>query len=115
MYSKVLEMVGGKANFVSTLNSSMKPMRSNGFELVGYELGEPNQAVKIDNQVFAVLLSRTTMKIQQKIVTEQGSIIAVSDNDGNDWKFVRVKSKESIKSLFPNVVGKLTISDSVTK
>ena len=47
--------------------------------------------------------------------TDEGSIIAVSDDKGSNWKFVRAKTKEAIRPLFPKVIDKLTFSESVLK
>ncbi len=115
MYPKLIEMTGGREKFVSLLNSSMKQFDSTGLEIVSYEVGEPSQAIEIDNQVFAVLPTKTVMKISQRTLADEGSIIAVSDDKGKNWKFVRAKTKEAIKTLFPKVVDKLTFSESVIK
>jgi len=48
-------------------------------------------------------------------MTDQGSILAVSEDKGNNWKFVRVKTKESIRPLFPNAVDKLTFPETTIK
>lgn len=115
MYPKLVEMSGGREKFVSTLNSSLNQAGSTGFELISYEVGEPSQALEIDNQVFAVLPTKTTMKFPQRTAIDEGSIIAVSDDKGRNWKFVRVKSKESIRPLFPKAIDKLTFPEHSVK
>lgn len=116
MYPKIVEMNGGKAKFVIKLDASMQRMKEeNGVELVDYEVGEPSQSIEIDKQVFSVLPTKTTMKIPDKTVVEQGSVLAVSEDKGNNWKFVRVESKEKIRTLFPNVIDKLTFPETSIK
>jgi len=115
MYPKLVEMSGGRDKFIASLSASMKQAKSTGFELVGYEVGEPTQTTEIDNQIFSVLPTKTTMKFPQKTMTDQGSILAVSEDKGNNWKFVRVKTKESIRPLFPNAVDKLTFPETTIK
>ncbi|MDQ3129717.1 MAG: hypothetical protein M3Q99_03015 [Acidobacteriota bacterium] len=116
MYPKIVEMNGGKAKFIAKLNVSMQQMKEeNGVEIVDYEVGEPSQAIEIDKQVFSVLPTKTTMKIPDKTVVEQGSVLAVSEDRGNNWKFIRVESKEKIRSSFPNVVDKLTFPETSIK
>ena len=115
MYPKLVEMSGGRDKFIASLSASMKQAKSTGFELVGYEVGEPTQITEIDNQIFSVLPTKTTMKFPQKTMTDQGSILAVSEDKGNNWKFVRVKTKESIRPLFPNAVDKLTFPETTIK
>lgn len=115
MYLKLIEAAGGREKFISTFNSSMQQIGSTGLEVISYEVGEPSQAIEIDNQVFAVLPTKTVMKISQRMATDEGSIIAVSDDKGSNWKFVRAKTKEAIRPLFPKVIDKLTFSESVLK
>lgn len=114
MYPKLIEAAGGRDKFISTLNASMDQAKSTGFELGGYEIGEPTPAIEIDNQIFSVLPTKTTMKFPSKTVTEQGSILAVSEDKGESWKFVRVKSKENIRPLFPKAIDKLTFPETTT-
>ncbi len=60
-------------------------------------------------------LKKHTMKLRGKPMSEKGSILAVSEDKGSNWKFVRVKSKESIRPLFPKAVDKLTFPETIVK
>lgn len=115
MYPKLIEMAGGRDKFIASLSASIKQAKSTGFELVGYEVGEPTQITEIDNQLFSVLPTKTTMKFPQKTMTDQGSILAISEDKGNNWKFVRVKTKESVRPLFPNAIDKLNFPETTIK
>jgi len=115
MYPKLIEMTGGREKFVLSLSSLSKQFESSGLEMISYEVGEPRQTIEIDNQVFAVLPTKTVMKISQREIIDEGSLIAASEDKGGNWKFVRAKTKEAMKTLFPKVVDKLTFSESVIK
>ncbi len=115
MHPKLVKMAGGKNKFISSLDASMEQMKSAGFELISYEMGEPIQTIEVDNQIFSVVPTETVMKLPKKTVTEQGSILAVSEDKGANWKFVRVTSKESLKRLFPNAIDQLTFPEKTIK
>ncbi len=115
MHPKLVKMAGGRNKFISSLSTSMEQMKSTGFELISYEMGEPTQTIEVDNQIFSVVPTNTTMKLPKRTVTEQGSILAVSEDKGINWKFVRVNSKESLRRLFPNAIDKLTFPEKTIK
>jgi hypothetical protein len=115
MYSTNVEVVGGREKFISGLRSSFSNLRSNGVEFVGYEIGEPIQKIEMDNKVFVVLPYETKMKSRQRTTTEEGNILAVSEDKGESWKFIRATSKERLRFLFPKLVDKLNFSESRMK
>jgi hypothetical protein len=115
MYPKLVEAAGGRDKFITTLDGTMRQMKSAGGELVGYEIGEPGAPIEIDNRLFSVVPTEITMKLRGKPMSEKGSILAVSEDKGSNWKFVRVKSKESIRPLFPKAVDKLTFPETIVK
>lgn len=115
MHSANVEVVGGREKFISSLRSSFSNLRSNDVEFVSYEIGEPIQRINMDNKVFVVLPYETKMRSQQRTTTEEGNILAVSEDKGEIWKFIRATSKERLRFLFPKLVDKLNFSDSRIK
>lgn len=115
MYPTNVEVVGGREKFISNLRSSISNFRSSGSEFISYEIGEPIQAIEMDDKVFVVLPYETKKKSPQKITTEEGNILAVSDDEGKNWKFIRATSKERLRFLFPKLIDKLNFSESKIK
>jgi hypothetical protein len=115
MYPTNVEVVGGGEKFISNLRSSISNFRSNGSEFISYETGDPIQAIEMDNKVFVVLPYETKKKSPQKITTEEGNILAVSEDKGANWKFIRATSKERLRFLFPSLVDRLIFSESRIK
>jgi len=111
MYSTNVEVVGGREKFISGLSSDISSLRSNGVELASYEIGEPLQRIEMDGKVFVVLPYETKIKSPQRIITEEGNILGVSEDKGKNWKFIRATSKERLRFLFPKLVDELNFSD----
>lgn len=115
MHPVPVQAVDGRKSFISSLVSTIANLRSNGIEFVSFEIGEPIQAIEMDNKVFVVLTYESRMKNQQRITSEEGNILAVSEDKGARWMFIRATSKERLRFLFPDLVDRLNFPGSRTK
>lgn len=111
MYPKIVEMLGSKEKFVSFTSSAMKDAEAAGVKLSDYVIENPTQVIETDKQVFAVLPTITTLKTPNGTIRQQRSLLAISEDKGSNWKFISVKSKESLKLFFPKIVDKLIIPE----
>jgi len=112
MHPVALEAVGGKKNFAASLSNTRSSLRRNGFEFVSYTIGDPVQLLEIKDKLFAVLPYETKMRNSERTTTEVGNILAVSESNGKDWKFIRASSKERLRFLYPDVVDLLKFAES---
>lgn len=112
MHPVALEAVGGREGFVTDLRKGRSNLRSNGAEFESYTIGNPAQLIEIKNRIFIVLPYETKMRHSQRLTTEEGNILAVSESNGRDWKFIRATSKERLRFLYPDVVDRLKFSES---
>lgn len=111
MYPKLVEMVGGKEKFVSVTSSAIKDAEALGVKLSNYVIENPTQEIENDKQIFSVLPTTTILKTPNGTISQQRSLLAISEDDGNSWKFISVQSKDSLKIFFPNIVDKLIIPE----
>jgi hypothetical protein len=115
MHPKIVKMLGGKEKLIENLKSVSKQIEDAGVKVTEYSIQSPSQIVEADNQIFAVLPTTAAMSTPKEPIVMQESLIAVSEDNGNNWKFIRASSRENMKKLFPNVVDKLEFSEPITK
>lgn len=109
MHPKVIERSGSKEKFVAVLKQITKEMEAAGVSMVAYSVEKPAQVIEIGKQLFAVIPTKASVKTPEGVQVENGNLIAVSADGGSNWKFVRVDNKQSIQSMFPDIVDKLEI------
>jgi hypothetical protein len=109
LHPKIIERNGGKEKFVSAVKETMKRTKSAGIEVVEYSVENPAQIVEIDKQLFAVLPTRANMKTPQGALTMPGHLLGISEDKGENWKFIRMDKNGETKSMFPGIVDKLEI------
>ncbi len=110
-HPKVVEKMGGREKMVTALLSSSAQMKTEGSEILSAEIGEANQIEKIDNQLFAVLPIKITVKSPKGRAVGDSSLVGVSDDNGKNWKFISGVSKEGLKTIFPKAADKLQIPE----
>ncbi len=113
IFPYLIEIQGDREKFASNLEAEFSRLRSNGVKFENLKIEEPIQAVKLaDGTILAVLPMESKMSNGKKVTAEKGNFVAVSDDDGISWKFIRATSKEKLRFLFPNAVDKLNFADS---
>lgn len=109
MYPAVLGKLGGKEKFIEFTKTSMDELKSQGLVIEDYSILKVTQILHEPKHIFGVLQTQMKAKMNDKPVTSIGSIVGVSVDKGKNWKFIRVESKEILKSFFPRLVNKLKI------
>lgn len=109
MYPKLVELLGGRDKFVEFTKSEMEKTVAAGVSILDYKVKKPIQFLRVKNQIFAVLPTDIRMKMSNREIFMAGSMVAISDDNGQNWTFIRVETKESVRPLIPNVIDKLRI------
>ncbi|HXG85591.1 MAG TPA: hypothetical protein VNI84_16325 [Pyrinomonadaceae bacterium] len=109
MYPKVIEMVGGREKFITGLKAAMEQVKSSGIESSDYVVENPTQKINFEKHIFSILPTETTIKTRNETINMVGGLIGISQDNGKNWTFIRIQSKEVLKRLFPKVADKLKI------
>ncbi len=116
-YPKILEMMGGKANMVSATKQAMEQMKSQGFEVVGLRFKDGSKVLKHDGEMQYSLLQVMTMQTPQGKVEAEYTLIAISEDGGDNWTFMDTsnKPKATMLKYFPNLHPDIDIQPATQK
>jgi hypothetical protein len=109
MYPKLIELLGGRDKFIDFTRNEMGRTETAGVSILDYKVKKPIQVLRLKNQIFAVLPTNIKMKMSDREIFMAGSMVAISDDNGKNWTFIRVETKEAVRPLIPNVIDKLRI------
>jgi len=108
-YPKLVVQAGGKEKIAAALKDQFAQMKTENFEIISVEVGDPKQVVKIDNEIFAVLPVLSTMKTSDKKATGESSLVGISSDEGKNWTFIDGVNQERFKQMFPKAAEKIQI------
>jgi hypothetical protein len=112
MYPKLIEMLGGRDKFIEFTKKSLADTTAAGVTIVDYKVNKPIQILHNKKRIFAVLPTTIKMKMSGSDISSEGSMVGISSDNGKNWKFIRVETKESVRFLIPDVIDKLKIPKS---
>ena len=107
-HPKVLELIGGRTKVIE----AGEDIKKEGFSVVSAVAGEPKEIVSIDNELFAslpVTLQMKTPGSKNGKLEQQSTLVAVSSDNGANWKFVNGINQDQFQQLFPNAATKIQI------
>jgi hypothetical protein len=112
MHPSVIEMIGGKEKFVTTLQQTMNALEAAKFDV--FKNGRVLQIVKIKEQYQCVIESFMQMTLNGNVVSGSSYDLAFSA-DGDQWTFLRIDQSltpETIKLLVPDLSPDLKLPKS---
>jgi type III secretory pathway component EscV len=109
-YPKLVELMGGRAKMISSVEQQMKEMKAQGVEFTSTDVEVPKEVVSTDSQLFAIVPYTLKMKTAEGIITQQSYLLAISNKDSIKWTFIDVTGidEAQLKILVPSVIGRLT-------
>ena len=113
-YQKLVQLIGGRAKYVSALKGGMNETNSEAFRIISSVADDPTQIIEVASDVYAVLPTTMKIKVAEGILVGQSSMIGVSNDRGEHWTFVdagRASSREQLKTLFAAVADRLKIPE----
>ncbi len=112
-HTKVVELMGGREKMAEFVRKGMADMKAEGFETLSYApAAEPTQVLREGRQLYAILPARLRMKTPGGAVfISESFMIAVSADDGKNWRFVSGASVDAtkLKLLMPEVADKFKL------
>ena len=110
-YPKVLEMVGGRDKMLTLIKQGDEQNKADGVSYVSVEIGDPGQIEKIDTQIFAVLPMKLTMKAPDGKFIGESALVGISDDGGQNWKFISSVSQKRFNAVFPKAADKIKMPE----
>ena len=112
-HAKVVELMGGREKMAEFVRKGMADMKAQGYETLSYTpAAEPSQVLREGKQLYAILPAKLRMKTPGgTIFVSESFMIAVSGDDGKNWRFVSGASADAakLKLLMPEVADKLKL------
>jgi hypothetical protein len=113
-YPKLVELIGGRAEYLAVLEAGMKETQSDGFRIISSVTGDPKDVIEDGNVVYAILPTTMRIKVAEGVLVGQTFLIGVSNDRGEHWTFLDVgngSSHELVKTLFPAVADRLKLPE----
>lgn len=109
----VIQMSGGKQGFISAFDDAVREMKNHGLEFAFVDVEEPTLIKYIKDNTYAVLPQTITMTAPGGMLISTGYLLAVSSNDGKDWRFADMAplTNENIGSVFPDLINNIVVPE----
>lgn len=110
-HSKLVELIGGREKLLGFLRKSVDEMKAEGFVPLSSVPAAPTQVLRVGRQTYAIVPLKFKMRAPRQILVSDSFMIAVSDDEGKNWKFLSGASidEEKLKLLLPDAAGKLKL------
>jgi hypothetical protein len=114
-YPKLIELMGGREEFLANADTIRAEMESQQLRVLSATAEEPKDIIEVNNQFYAIVPVNMRMKAPEGILVGRSYMIGVSEDRGENWKFVSAGSgqldSEQLKLLFPAAADKLRIPE----
>jgi hypothetical protein len=109
-YPRLVELMGGRAKFISSLEQQVKELKAQGGEFVSTSMETPKEVVPAESQLLALVPYTLKMKIPGSLLTQQSYLLAISNKDNINWTFIDVTdlSDAQIRIVVPNAMRRIT-------
>jgi hypothetical protein len=91
---KIVEMMGGKEAAVAMTKTQMDKMKQDSSFILKVDLGEPQEIIKVENQLQCVIPQTLYMSIAGAKYRIDGGTIGVSDDAGKTWYFLNIQQND---------------------
>lgn len=110
-HPKITEKLGGREKMVAFLKQDSQQMKADGFEIASVEIGEIKKVEKVENELFALISMKMIIKAPNGKGVSESSIVGISNDNGENWKFISDVSQNRFKAVFPKAAEKIQIPE----
>ncbi len=116
-YPKVIDMMGGKARMIQATQSSMDQMKAQGYQFIDLSFKDASGLLKKEGELQCSLTQVLSMDTPKGKVIAEYTLIAISGDDGKNWKFLDTsgKPKETMLKYFPNLSPDIVVKQKTQK
>ena len=112
---KLIELMGGRAQFIAAVRQAMKQTQSEQFRIESVTVGEPRDHFDVKNEKYVIVPTTMKMKVPEGVLVGDAFMIGVSLDGGNNWKFVdsggKSVDRNALKTLLPLAANKLQLPE----
>lgn len=105
-YPALFEQAGGKDGYIQAIESSFKLQKEKGTTFDNVLVSDPSEIFKCNGQLQCVLKQEITISMAgQKPFQAKSNLIAISVDDGKNWKFINAADKDitEVKKAYANI------------
>lgn len=104
-YPRVIEYAGGREKLLTAMTNELKTMEGEGVQIISSKSSAPSQFVHDAGGIYAVVPITSKFKAKDGLFQIEGSLIAISTDNGQNWTFVDSTGKDQteLKKILPNL------------
>jgi hypothetical protein len=113
-YRRTVILMGGREKMASTMSRDVEQAESHGITFVSVAVGEPQDFQSVGRNLYAVVPTRVKLKVAEGVLLGEAFLIGVSEDGGNEWKFVDgvgTLDRGKLRSILPAAADKLRLPD----
>jgi hypothetical protein len=108
-HPKIVAAAGGRAKLIDLIKKGFDQTKADGFEVVSNDIESIDQIEKIGAELYALIRTKMIVKTPEGKIFFYTSLVGISSDTGNNWKFVSAPDHEQFKVKFPAAAAKITI------
>jgi hypothetical protein len=84
-----IALLGGRQQAITILKAAMEELKSNGFRVTSFDIGQPSQPITSNQKLFSVIPTTMAMTLRKPHtrLTQKSFVVAISLDDGATWTF----------------------------
>ena len=104
-YPALLRAMGGASRMAATLTQTINDMQAKGMSFNSVVVDSPTKIVKSSNELQCTLQQHTTVKLPNGRAVATSTLIAISEDNGQNWFFVDTSNKDAsaMRKALPNL------------
>jgi len=114
-YPKLIELMGGRDEFLANADAIRSEMEAQQLRVLSATAEDSKDIIEVNNQIYAIVPVSMRMKSPEGVLVGRSFMIGVSEDRGENWKFVSAGSgqlePEQLKLIFPAAADKLRIPE----
>jgi hypothetical protein len=110
-YPKLVELIGGREKLIEVVRKGVEEAKAEGFVPLSSVPSAPTQVLRVGRQTYAIVPLKFKMRAPNQILVSDSYMIAVSEDEGQNWKFFSGASVDEakLKILLSDAAGKLKL------
>lgn len=110
-YPKIIELMGGEENLISTVSQGMRTMEEGGIKFSEIRIGTPGKIFKAGEELHCLVPQKITLTNHEGKVKASSYLLAISTNKGESWYFLDTAqlNEQNATEIFPDFNGNLKI------
>ncbi|MCI3936002.1 hypothetical protein MQX03_02250 [Chryseobacterium aahli] len=111
VYPNVFKISGGREKVINLSRSAVEKMEAEGYIFLDINFKSFSKMIKVKNQLQTSFTQTILMQTPKGKIESDYTMIAISINDGKNWKFIDTSGndKETMLKLFPELSDKIIV------